>query len=176
MEHIDPSSFNFSNDGGQELTERVLALIGANQKLAYRYTGSPAGASGLAQFIKSTYKSTVSSYPKAGLMKDFSLGMADHTNAIEAMILFFDSRKKEIADKVKRKDILNSLGITEEMLAAAYNGGGGKVASSVNKFGMAWISSQLDLPSWKRIFKAETIDYVKKFQSVKSLNLFADIN
>jgi len=176
VEHVDPAGFNLATDGGLDLTERVLAIIGANQELAYRYTGSPAGASGLAQFIRASYLSTVAAYPKAQLIKDFKLGMADHTNAIKAMVLYFDSRKQELNNKVLRKDILNSLGITEEMLAAAYNGGGGKVANSVNKYGMSWMTSQLNLPSNKAIFKKETINYVLKFQAIKGLNLFADIN
>jgi hypothetical protein len=176
VEHVDPAGFNMATDNGLELTERVLALIGANQELAYRYTGSPAGASGMAQFIRASYLATVAAYPKAQLIRDFRLGMADHVNAIEAMVLYFDSRKQELNNRVIRKDILNSLGITEEMLAAAYNGGGAKVASSVNKFGMAWMSGQLNLPSSRALFKRETINYVLKFQAIKSLNLFASID
>jgi hypothetical protein len=176
VEHVDPAGFNMATDSGLELTERVLTIIGANQELAYRYTGSPAGASGMAQFIRASYLATVAAYPKAKLIKDFRLGMADHANAVEAMVLYFDSRKQELNSRVLRKDILNSLGITEEMLAAAYNGGGSKVASSVNKFGMAWMSGQLNLPSNRTVFKKETINYVLKFQAIKSLNLFANIN
>lgn len=175
VEHVDPEGFNLATDGGLELTQRVLALIGLNQDLAYRYTGSPAGAFGIAQFIKSTYNSTVKTYPGAKLIKDYTLGMADHANAIKAMVLFFDNRKQEINNKVKRKDILNSLGITEEMLAAAYNGGGSRVATSVNKFGTAWITGQLNLPGNKTVFKKETINYLLKFQAIKNLNLFAKI-
>lgn len=171
VEHVDPGGFNSADDGGQELAERVLAVIGANQKSAYRYTGSPAGASGLAQFIKPTYDSMVARYPKAKLLKNYNAGMANHVNAIKAMVLFFDSHKKDIAGKITRRDIVSSLGITEEMLAATYNGGPGKVANSVNKFGLAWINSQL-LPNTTRILRQETINYVKKFDAIKGLNLF----
>jgi hypothetical protein len=172
VEHIDPDSFNLAADGGQELTERVLAIIGANQEQAYRYTASPAGASGLAQFIKSTYNSIVSKYPEARLIKDYNLGMADHVNAVKAMVLFFDGYKKEIDNKVTRRDVIRQIGVTEEMLAAAYNGGANKVVRSVNKYGLAWISGQLNLPRDSAIFKKETVDYIKKFRSVKGLNLF----
>lgn len=174
VEHVDPDGFRNATDSGQELSERVLAIIGANQSSAYRYTGSPAGASGLAQFIKSTYKNVVAKYPEAGLIKDYNAGMADHVNAIKAMVLFFDAHKKEITDKINKHEIVKSLGITEEMLAATYNGGPGKVVRSVNKFGLAWISNQLNIPRVGRIFRQETINYIKKFQAIKNLNLFAN--
>ncbi len=172
IEHIDPDSFSTAADGGRELTERVLAIIGANQDHAYRYTGSPAGASGLAQFIKSTYKTIVSKYPDAHLIKDYNLGMADHANAIKAMVLFFDNYKNDIDDKVTRRDVIGQIGITEEMLAAAYNGGPNKVVKSVNKYGLAWINSQFVLPRAKAVFKPETLNYIQKFRSIKDLDIF----
>lgn len=171
-EHIDPDSFNLAGDGGQELTERVLTILGANQERAYRYTGSPAGASGLAQFIEPTYKAIVSKYPEARLIKDYNLGMADHVNAVKAMVLFFDNYKKEINNKITRRDVIGQIGITEEMLAAAYNGGANKVVRSVNKYGLAWISGQFDLPRPKAILRKETLNYLEKFQSIKNLNIF----
>ena len=171
VEHIDPDSFSAAADGGRELTERVLAIIGANQTSAYRYTGSPAGASGLAQFIKATYKTIVSKYPDARLIKDYNLGMADHANAIRAMVLFFDNYKKDIDNKVTRRDVIGQIGITEEMLAAAYNGGPNKVVKSVNKYGLAWLSGQFSLPRIKAIFKPETMTYIQKFKSIKSLDI-----
>ncbi len=176
VEHVDPDGFEISDDGGRELFERALAVIGANQKLAFRYTGSPAGASGLAQFIKPTYLNMVRKYPQAKLIKDYNLGMADHVNAIKAMVLFFDSHKQEISTKTKRQDIVRSLGITEEMLAATYNGGPGKVVKSVNKYGTAWFDNQLGLKASARILRQETISYVKKFEAIKGLNLFAGIS
>lgn len=172
VEHIDPDGFSAAADGGKELTERVLVIIGANQNFAYRYTGSPAGASGLAQFIKPTYDTIVSKYPDAHLIKDYNLGMANHTNAIKAMVLFFDNYKNDIDNKVIRRDVINQVGITEEMLAAAYNGGPNKVVKSVNKYGLAWLSGQFDLPRATAVFKQETLNYIQKFRSIKSLDIF----
>ena len=37
VEHVDPDGFRNSIDDGQKLSERVLAIIGANQERAYRY-------------------------------------------------------------------------------------------------------------------------------------------
>lgn len=173
VEHIDPGAFAVASDGGRALTERVLAIIGSNQDKAFAYTGSPAGASGIAQFIKSTYNITRKNYPTAGLVSDFNLGMADHVNAFKSMVLFFDSHKQEIENKITRKDVLTQIGggVNEEMLALAYNGGPGKVIRSVNNYGLAWISSQLNLTR-PAIFRPETIGYFNKFEAIKNLNLF----
>lgn len=171
VEHVDPDSFFIAADGGKELTERVLVIVGANQERAYRYTGSPAGANGLAQFIKPTYNTMVRNYPSAGLIADYALGMADHTNAIKAMVLFFDAYKEGIAAKVINKNILSQLGITEEMLAATYNGGPNRVIRAINNHGLAWLGRQLELPKSKRNFKTETLDYIKKFLAIRELKI-----
>jgi hypothetical protein len=98
--------------------------------------------------------------------------MANHVNAVKAMILFFDVHKKDIAGRVVRKDIVRPLGINEEMLAAAYNGGPSRVVSSVNKFGLAWISNQITGNAKGNIFRKETLDYIKKFRAIKNLGIF----
>ena len=118
----------------------------------------------------------VTRYPEALLIKDYNAGMANHTNAVKAMVLFFDSHKKDITSKITRKDITRSLGITEDMLAATYNGGPGRVVTSVNKLGLAWFTNQLKLPRTSQILRQETLNYVKKFQAVKNLHLFANIS
>jgi hypothetical protein len=171
VEHIDPDGFMISDDGGKELSERVLTVIGSNRQKAYRYTGSPAGASGLAQFIKPTYDTVAAKYPKAKLIKDYKLGMADHTNAMKAMVLFFDSHKKAITDRIPAS-IAKQLGISEEMLAATYNGGPGNIVRAINTGGLAMVSEQLDYSKIGKFFKSETLSYIKKFRSIKSLNIF----
>lgn len=172
VEHVDPDSFAMATDGGKELIERILTIIGTNQDHAYRYTGSPAGASGMAQFIKPTYQTIVAKYPEAGLIKDYNLGMADHSNAIKAMVLFFDLYSKDITGKIIKPEIIRQLGITEEMMAAAYNGGPNRVVSSVNKYGLAWLSQQFNLPKTQRIFRTETLQYLNKFRSISKLDIF----
>lgn len=172
VEHVDPDAFSVSEDNGRILTERVLVLLGANRERAYRYTGSPAGASGIGQFIKPTYLRLAQQYPRAGLIKNYQSGTADHVNAIKAMVLFFDSHAKDLGNRITRQDVLRQLGITEEMLAASYNGGPSRVVSSVNRYGLAWLSGQISSGRSNRIFRTETLEYLKKFQSIKNLNIF----
>lgn len=172
VEHIDPIGFGLSDDGGKNLTERVLVLIGANRENAYAYTGSPAGANGIAQFISPTYKTMRLTYPKAKLITDFMLGTATHENAIKAMALFFDAYKAEIQNKVTRKDVLAQIGgVSEEMMSAAYNGGPNRVVRAVNTYGFNWLNPPLSA-TVATVFRPETLGYLNKFQAIRDLHLF----
>ena len=99
-------------------------------------------------------------YPDAGLIKDHQLGMTDHTNALKAVILFFDLHEAELLGKIQRTDMT----VTKAMLAAAYNGGPNRVIQSVNKFGTDWEQSTL--------FPDETSTYIKKFHLIEALKIF----
>lgn len=159
-EQVDPGWLMLSEDGGQALAERTLAIIGANGAWAYRYINSRAGARGLAQFIEPTYLGMIDRYPDAGLIKDHQLGMTDHTNALKAVILFFDLHDAELRSKIRRADML----VTKAMLAAAYNGGPYRVIQSVNQYGSDWEQSGL--------FPDETSTYIKKFNLIEKLKIF----
>lgn len=100
--------------------ERVLVLIGANQDLAFKYTGNFAGAIGWVQFTRPTYNGIKKSYPKAGLISDFNTGGRDHLNSIKAAILLHDYNLAGLIDKFGPQ-IVNDPKL-EEYLAASYNG------------------------------------------------------
>ena len=173
VEHIDPDMFNSSDKERKiELIERVLVIIGSNGERAYNFTGSPAGANGLAQFIKPTYDGIVRLYPKAQLIKDYREGMVNHVNAIKAMVLLFDRETENLKSTISRKDLIDALGISEEMLAAAYNGGPSRVSRSVNTYGLSWIYQHFNSPELASIFRQETVDYVRKFQFIRDLKIF----
>jgi len=139
-------------------------IVGANQEWAFRYTGSTAGANGLAQFIEPTYYGIAAAYPSANLIKDFRYGMADHVNAVKAMVLYFDLHENQLQNQITRKDVLAQLGITDGMLAAAYNGGPFHVVQAVNGNGLAWAKSSA--------FPLETTGYIQKYDLIKKLKLF----
>lgn len=145
-EHVDPGWFDIAEDGGKTLVERALVIIGANREWAYRYTNSPAGANGLAQFIRPTYDALVKAYPSARLITDYRLGMADHMNAFKAVALLADWNAHEIPHA------------TPAMLAAAYNGGPDRVLRARHRDGEAWATSNALAP--------ETIQYIKKFNTI----------
>jgi hypothetical protein len=122
-EHIDPSEFK-SQGLAAPLAERVLTIIATNREKAYAYSISSAGAYGLVQMIPSTYSRVVKRYPTAGLLPSFHQGMADAVNAVIAQILLCDADWQAIKT---RQDIpAERIG---PYLAAAYNGGVGRVLS-----------------------------------------------
>jgi hypothetical protein len=122
-EHIDPGEFK-SEGLTRSLVERVLIVIGTNRDKAYAYSVSSAGARGLVQMIPSTYSLIASRYPAAGLKSSFTQGMADPINAVVAQILLCDSDWQTI--KTRSHISAERIG---PYLAAAYNGGVGRVLS-----------------------------------------------
>lgn len=122
-EHIDPGEFKTQGLAGS-LVERVLTIIATNREKAYAYSISSAGAYGLVQMIPSTYRLIASRYPAAGLKPNFHQGMADAVNAVVAQVLLCDADWQAIKT---RQDIpAERVG---PYLAAAYNGGVGRVLS-----------------------------------------------
>ena len=120
-EHIDPSEFK-SPGLTKPLAERVLTVIGTNRDKAYAYSISPAGARGLVQMIPSTYSLLLSKYSSAGLRSSIPAAMGDPINAVMAQVLLCDSDWEAIRT---RSDLpADRVG---PYLAAAYNGGVGRV-------------------------------------------------
>lgn len=122
-EHIDPGEFK-SEGLTRSLVERVLTVIGTNRDKSYAYSVSSAGARGLVQMIPSTYSLIANRYPAAGLNSSFTQGMADPINAIVAQVLLCDSDWQTI--KTRSHISAERVG---PYLAAAYNGGVGRVLS-----------------------------------------------
>jgi len=131
-EHIDPGEFK-SAGATRFLAERVLTVLGTNREKAYAYSISPAGARGLVQMIPSTY-SLLSRYPTAGLKSDFHATMGDPISAVMAQILLCDSDWQSIRE---RSDMpADRVG---PYLAAAYNGGVGRVLSVLSHDQTNWM-------------------------------------
>src|ERR1044072_5111419 len=132
-EHIDPGEFKAAGLT-QALVERVLTVIATNEDKAYAYSVSRAGARGLVQMIPSTYTLIANKYPAAGLMRDFSKGMADPVNAIMAQVLLCDADWQSI--RARSEIPAERIG---PYLAAAYNGGVGRVLSILAHNEMDWM-------------------------------------
>ncbi|HXG66966.1 MAG TPA: hypothetical protein VNO70_17825 [Blastocatellia bacterium] len=132
-EHIDPGLFR-SSGLAKPLVEQVLTVIATNREQAYAYSISSAGARGLVQMIPSTYSLMLRNYPAAGLLSSFSRGMADPVNAVMAQVLLCDADWQSIRTRV---DIpAERIG---PYLAAAYNGGVGRVLNVLEHDEMEWM-------------------------------------
>lgn len=139
-EHIDPGLFKSAAEA-KSLVEMVLTIIATNQEKAYAYSISKAGARGLVQMVPSTYGLLQNRYVQAGLRENFSIGMVDTVNAIMAQILLCDSDWQAIAS---RRDVeKDKIGA---YLAAAYNGGVGRVLTIVNREQSEWLEAPEENP------------------------------
>ncbi|HSB08241.1 MAG TPA: hypothetical protein VLM38_01925 [Blastocatellia bacterium] len=132
-EHIDPTEFK-SAALAKPLAERVLAVIGTNRDKAYAYSISPAGAHGLVQMIPSTYSLLLNKYTAAGLRSNFAQAMSDPINAVMAQILLCDSDWEAIR---ARSDLATDK--VGPYLAAAYNGGVGRVLTLLSHNETDWM-------------------------------------
>lgn len=132
-EHIDPSLFK-SAGLARVLSEQVLTIIATNTDRAYAYSISSAGARGLVQMIPSTYSMLLRKYPLAGLNPSYSSGMVDPVNAIMAQVLLCDADWQSINTRKQiGKDQVGPY------LAAAYNGGVGRVLSILGDDEVGWM-------------------------------------
>jgi hypothetical protein len=134
-EHIDPAEFKTAGLA-KTLVERVLTIIATNKEKAYMYSISKAGARGLVQMIPSTYSLIRTRYSGAMLNPSFALGMADPVNAVVAQVLLCDADWQAIKS---RADI--SADKIGPYLAAAYNGGVGRVLSILANDESDWMEN-----------------------------------
>ena len=132
-EHIDPGEFK-SAGATKALCERVLTVIGTNHDKAYAYSISPAGARGLVQMIPSTYSLLLNKYSSAGLRSSFASAVSDPINAVMAQVLLCDSDWEAIRSKTDLP--ADRVG---PYLAAAYNGGVGRVLNVLSHDEMDWM-------------------------------------
>ena len=114
-----------------------LVQLGLKGDHAFDGSVSSAGATGLAQFIPSTYKSLVKHRPELGLIPDFKKGMADHLNSLKAEIAYLDECLADMPKDIRASYRVNPEA-TAAVLAASYNGGSTRVRKALLNWGDAW--------------------------------------
>jgi len=134
-EHIDPGEFR-SQGFAAPLARRVLTVVATNAEKAYAYSISKAGARGLVQMITSTYNLLLRKYPEAGLTPNFSVGMGDPVNAVMAQVLLCDADWESLRSRFE----IGSEQIGP-YLAAAYNGGVGRVLALLSSEQEEWMAN-----------------------------------
>ncbi len=133
-EHMDTTEFIYTPDT-QKLIDKVNVLYAGNEGDTFKYSGSSAGALGIAQFIPSTYQVIVNSHPDAHLIPAFEDGMRNHVNAIKAEYLLIDDYIAQVHTRIP--DQFNPA-YAWDYGAASYNGGVGRVAKAVQTYGQNW--------------------------------------
>lgn len=120
VEHIDHTRFR--NEESESLFREVQTLYALNKGETYRYSVSSAGAGGMVQMIRSTYKEIRNAFPDISLIQDFEAGMINHQNAARAMLLYLKRYNEFFLDKQIVNDAIDTgLATEEELMAAGYN-------------------------------------------------------
>src|SRR5256714_13486845 len=104
VEHIDHDRFR--NENRIALFEEIYSLYALNELETFRYSVSSAGAGGMVQMIPWTYALMRQRHPGVGLNPDFVLGMRNHGNALEAMLLYMQDTW---SDLIPNEDVQTAL-------------------------------------------------------------------
>ena len=158
VEHVDHQRFR--TESRLALYEEVYALFALNELDTYRYSVSWAGAGGMVQMIPSTYQMVRRLHPTVGLNPDFVLGMRNHGNALEAMLLYMQDTWNDLLLRPDINYALNAkLATQPELLAAGYNSNPARLALYIRR-GNA---------GWRTLIPRETQMYLQIYRSVEGL-------
>ncbi len=137
IEHADHIRFRTENRA--DLFDEIYMLLAFNENNTYRYAVSTAGAGGLIQMIPSTYRMVRQTYPAVALEPDFVIGMRNHVNALQAMLLYMQFTWNDLA---AREDVISALSnataTQAELMSAGYNSNPARLPSYLNRGGDNW--------------------------------------
>ncbi len=100
VEHVDHDRFRLENR--QALFDEIYSLFALNEPDTYRYSVSSAGAGGMVQMIPWAYNLVRKRHPGVGLIPDFVVGMRNHGNALQAMLLYMHDTWNDLAASDRR--------------------------------------------------------------------------
>ena len=158
VEHVDHDRFR--NENRIALFEEIYTLYTLNELDTYRYSVSSAGAGGMVQMIPWTYNLMRQRHPGVGLNPDFVLGMRNHGNALEAMLLYMQDTWNDLsANEDVQSAIAAQQATPTEIIAAGYNSNAAKIPGYIRRGGAGWRS----------LIPRETQIYLQIYQSLDSL-------
>ena len=163
IEHSDNAALDRDPAG---TINKFFVTLAANADAAYAYSGSSAGALGLAQFIPSTYTKLVKQRPELHLIADFEDGMRDLHNAITAQVGYLDvilaalpdAARSQYTDAVTRSRV-------EEYMTAAYNGGPARVSKAMARWDEMWSSDPNNSITALRAKRQTVLAQISTFKS-----------
>lgn len=158
VEHVDHD--RFMRESRLKLFEEIYALYGLNELDTYRYSVSSAGAGGMVQMIPSTYRMVRNRYPAIGLNPDFVLGMRNHGNALEAMLLYMRDTWNDLAQDPDVVYAMSAGWVTQdELMAAGYNSNPARLPLYLRRGGA----------DWRSLIPRETQMYLQIYRALDSL-------
>ena len=158
VEHVDHERFRMENRSA--LFQEVYSLYALNQLDTYRYSVSTAGAGGMVQMIPWAYNLMKQRHPGVGLTPDFVVGMRNHSNALQAMLLYMHDTWNDLAANAEVQYALNAkLATQTELLAAGYNSNAARLPLYIRRGNS----------SWRTLIPRETQVYLQIYKNVEAL-------
>lgn len=137
VEHVDHDRFRLENR--LALFDEIYALYALNEPDTYRYSVSFAGAGGMVQMIPWAYNLERQRHPGVGLIPDFVVGMRNHANALQAMLLYMQDTWNDLAANADVQAALSAkLATQTELLAAGYNSNAARLPLYIRRGGAGW--------------------------------------
>ncbi len=156
VEHVD--HLRFRTEYHPNIYNDIFALYALNEGQTYRYSVSSAGAGGMVQMIPPTYRMIRARYPGVYLIPDFVVGMRDHVNATQAMLLYMQMTWNDlIASPTVNDAVLNGIATQEQLMAAGYNSNPAKISGYINRGG----------ENWDELIPRETKIYLQIYESLE---------
>jgi hypothetical protein len=158
VEHVDHERFRAENRIA--LYEEIYSLFALNELDTYRFSVSSAGAGGMVQMIPWAYNLERTRHPGVGLIPDFVTGMRNHTNALQAMLLYMNDTWSELTANDEVQYALSAkIATPSELLAAGYNSNAAKLPLYLKRGG----------DGWRSLIPRETQMYLQIYKSFESL-------
>ena len=158
VEHVDHDRFRLENR--LALFDEIYSLFALNEPDTYRYSVSSAGAGGMVQMIPWAYNLVRQRHPGVGLTPDFVVGMRNHANALQAMLLYMQDTWNDLAANEDVQYALSAkLATQTELLAAGYNSNAAKLPLYIRRGGA----------SWKTLIPRETQIYLQIYKTLEAL-------
>ncbi len=158
VEHVDHDRFRLENRN--ELFREIYSLFALNELDTYRYSVSSAGAGGMVQMIPWAYSLMRQRHPGVGLIPDFVVGMRNHGNALQAMLLYMNDTWNDLAANEEVQYALSArLATQPELLAAGYNSNAAKLPLYLRRGGS----------SWRTLIPRETQMYLQIYKTFEGL-------
>jgi hypothetical protein len=158
VEHVDHGRFRDENR--LALYDEIYSLFALNELDTYRYSVSSAGAGGMVQMIPWAYNLERTRHPGVGLIPDFVVGMRNHGNALQAMLLYMHDTWNELTANDEVKYALGAkIATPSELLAAGYNSNAAKLPGYLKRGG----------DGWRTLIPRETQMYLQIYKSFEGL-------
>jgi hypothetical protein len=158
VEHVDHERFRQENR--LTLFDEIYSLFALNEPDTYRYSVSSAGAGGMVQMIPWAYNLVRQRHPGIGLIPDFVVGMRNHGNALQAMLLYMQYTWNDLAASDDVQYALSArLATQTELLAAGYNSNAARLPLYIRRGGA----------SWKTLIPRETQIYLQIYKTLEGV-------